>query len=90
LEIANNTSGTHSIQSLIEIINMPEEEEILRNCVEKHILRLACNSNGTHIIQKIITCFEEKNREYLNDYILKNMAKMSMNVNGICVVRYFI
>lgn len=89
LEIANNNAGTHSIQSLIEIINSKEEMEILRKCVEPHILRLAYNTNGTHIIQKIISCFEESNRNFLNDFILANLVKMCLNANGICVVKLF-
>jgi len=72
---------------MIEIITMPKELNSLRNCVEKHILRLSCNSNGTHIIQKIIGCFEEEKREFVNDFIINNLAKMSTNANGICVVR---
>lgn len=88
MEIANNGSGTHSLQSIIEIINMEEEEILLQKCVENNILKLSQNSNGTHIIQKIISCFEEKNRNYLNDFILNNLSKMCMNANGICVVSY--
>jgi hypothetical protein len=69
---------------------MKDEEELLRISIEKHILKLSYNSNGTHIIQKIISCFEEKDRKYLNDFILENLPKVCMNANGICVIKKFI
>jgi hypothetical protein len=90
LEIGNSPSGTHSIQTLIEIINTPNEELILQKCVEKNILKLSYNSNGTHIIQKIISCFSENRRIYLNEYILQNLVKICSDPNGICVIKKFI
>lgn len=39
--IACNPSGTHSIQTMIEIINMPSEEELLRKIIKTHILILS-------------------------------------------------
>jgi hypothetical protein len=86
LEISNNTFGTHAIQSLIEIINLQDEEDLLKRSLEGNILKISYNSNGTHIIQKIILCMEEKNRTYLNEFIINNLSKMCMNSNGICVV----
>ena len=34
-------SGTHALQSLIEIINMPGEEELVKESVKDNILRLS-------------------------------------------------
>lgn len=65
---------------------MEEEEILIKKYVEPYILKLSFNANGTHIIQKLITCFEENNRMFLNNYIIENMSHISMNVNGICVV----
>jgi hypothetical protein len=67
-------------------MNMEEEEILIKKNVEPHIMKLSFNPNGTHIIQKLITCFEENNREFLNDFIIDNLTQISMNVNGICVV----
>ena len=50
------------------------------------MLRLAYNSNGTHIVQKVITLYEEDQRQDFNENVIKNLAKMSMNANSICVV----
>ena len=40
-DISCNGSGTHSLQSLIEIINMPGEEELVKEAVKDHILKLS-------------------------------------------------
>jgi hypothetical protein len=40
-DIACNASGTHALQSLIEIINMPGEEELVKEAVKDNILRLS-------------------------------------------------
>jgi hypothetical protein len=39
--ISCNNSGTHAIQSLIEIINMPGEEELVKQAVKDNILTLS-------------------------------------------------
>jgi hypothetical protein len=40
-EISCNTSGTHALQSMIEIINLPAEEDVVKEAVKKHILMLS-------------------------------------------------
>lgn len=50
LEISCDKKGTHSMQCLIEMINMPEEEEELKNGIQDHIIDLAFDSNGTHVL----------------------------------------
>jgi hypothetical protein len=39
--IACNSSGTHSLQSLIEIINMEGEEQLVKQAVKNCILELS-------------------------------------------------
>ena len=39
--ISCHPSGTHAIQTLIEIINMPGEEELVKECVKDNILKLS-------------------------------------------------
>lgn len=57
-DIARNSSGTHSLQALIEIINLKEEEEIIKKSVEGKVVTLALDPNGTHVIQKILSCVD--------------------------------
>jgi hypothetical protein len=39
--IACNNSGTHSLQSLIEIINMKGEEDLVKDAVKNNIVTLS-------------------------------------------------
>jgi hypothetical protein len=51
---------------------------------------LCFNQNGSHIIEKIIIVFEEIEREYLNKYIMDNLLKLSMDINGNVLVKSFL
>jgi hypothetical protein len=89
-DISCNNSGTHALQSLIEIINMPGEEELLKQAVSKNILKLSYDVNGTHVIQKVISCIKEEDRQFINNTITKNFHKLVFDSNGICVLKKFI
>jgi len=88
--ISCNSSGTHALQSLIEIINLPEEEELLKLCVRSCVVSLSININGTHVVQKVVSCIKEQNREQINKIILDNFTKLIFDSNGICVLKKFI
>jgi hypothetical protein len=89
-EIACNSSGTHSVQSLIEIINMKEEEEIIKQSVNNNFMKLCLDSNGTHVVQKILSHLNESSREIINYSIIENVCKLVFDSNGICVIKKFI
>jgi len=76
MEIAMDPSGTHALQSLIEIINLNKNEDLIKGILnEENILKLSFNCNGTHILQKVISCFEEDNRSKINKCILENFCR---------------
>lgn len=82
-----DSSGTHALQSLIEIINLNKNEDLIKGILNKeNILKLSLNSNGTHILQKLISFFDEENRFLINKCILEHFSELCMNPNGICVV----
>ena len=74
---------------MIEIINMPGEEDLVKESVQKYLLLLSCDINGTHVIQKVLSCIDEANRETINKIILTNINKLIFDSNGICVVRSY-
>lgn len=90
ITIANDISGTHCLQSLIESIEMKDEEKSLKQCVFNHLLDLSFSSNATHVIQKIISVLKEPNRQYINSFVLSHFLILCKNVNGICVIKTFI
>jgi len=89
-KIAMNSSGTHSIQCLIESISTPEEEDLLNHCVEKDLLKLSYDSYSTHTIQKILTLIKEENRENINKILQENFLELVLDQNGICVAKKFV
>jgi len=89
-DIACNKKGTYALQGIIEIINLVDEENIIRESIEKHIVFLSLDNNGTHVIQKLITCFDEERREYLNSKIIENFLKLVLDQNGICIAKLLV
>ena len=87
LKISCDKKGTHSMQCLIEMINMPEEEIALRNGIRTHIVDLAFDPNGTHVLQKVLLCMKEENIDFIFDPILHNFIALSMDQNGLCVIK---
>lgn len=48
--ISCDRKGTHSMQCLIEMINMVEEENELKEAIRNHVIPLAFDPNGTHVL----------------------------------------
>ena len=86
VEIANNSYGTHPLQSLIEIINMPEEKKIVLNYILKNESVLALDSKGTHVLQKFISCTKDEERYELNQNLINLIDKLIINPFGVCVL----
>jgi len=90
LEISCDKKGTHSMQCLIEMINMPEEEEELKQGIKDQIVDLAFDANGTHVLQKVLLCMKEENIDFIFDPVIENFIDLSMDQNGLCVIKKII
>ena len=86
VEIANNSYGTHPLQSLIEIINMPEEKKIVLKYILNNESILALDSKGTHVLQKFISCTKDEERYELNQHLINLIDKLIINPFGVCVL----
>ena len=75
------------MQCLIEMINMPEEEEELKEGIKNHILDLAFDQHGTHVLQKVLLCLKEEHIDFIFNPILENFIRLSMDQNGLCVIK---
>lgn len=78
------------MQCLIEMINMPEEEEELKNGIQDHVIDLAFDANGTHVLQKVLLCMKEENIDFIFNPILEHLIELSMDQNGLCVIKKLI
>ena len=90
LVIATNKCGTHSIQSLMDAIQTPYEYLILNKLISKNMLLLFTDDNAYHIMMKMILDFPEEKRNILNLYLVMNVEKIIININGAFCVNKFI
>ena len=91
IQICANKSGTYSIQALIDVIKTPKEETIIKYLLCKNLLLLFCNQHAHHVIQKIIIDFPETKRDYLNKFVIENIAKICLNEYGtLCIIKFII
>jgi hypothetical protein len=88
--IACHNCGTHALQALIDVVNSPEEIDLIREAMKDYIYDLSIDNNGTHVIQKIFTKFDEDMRKHINYIILENLANLCNDANGISVIKKFV
>ena len=82
--------GTFSIQALLDEISSYEEEQTILNCIKRYEMEMAFNKNATHVLQKIVLLFPDMHRVLLNEIILDNFIALSLDSNGICLIKIFI
>ena len=87
--IANDICGNHSLQCLILLQNSKEERKIIKDCVSNDLNILCFNQKSSHVIQKIIKAVKEKDRGYLNTFIINNLINLCLDANGICIIKEF-
>ena len=88
-QIANDICGNHSLQCLILLQNSKEERKIIKECICNDLTFLCFNQKSSHVIQKIIEAIKEKDRDYLNNFILNHLIDLCIDVNGICIIKEF-
>ena len=88
-QIANDICGNHSLQCLILLQNSKEERKIIKECIMNDLAFLCFNQKSSHVIQKIIKAIKEKDRGYLNNYIINNLIDLCVDANGICIIKEF-
>ena len=86
VEIANNSFGTHPLQNLIEIINMPEEKKLILSYILNNESELALDSKGSHVLQKFISGTKGEERIELNNNLMNLIDKLIVNPFGVCVL----
>ena len=88
-QIANDICGNHSLQCLIMLQNSKEERKVIKECVIGDLEFLCFNQKSSHVIQKIIKAIKEKDRGYLNTFIINNLIDLCVDANGICIIKEF-
>jgi hypothetical protein len=89
IEISKDFQGTFCIQTLLDEISSFEEEQKILNSIKDYEMEMAFNKNATHVLQKIVLLFPDKHRLHLNEIILNNFIALSLDSNGICLIKIF-
>ena len=89
IEISKDFQGTFCIQALLDEISSFEEEQKILNSIKDYEMEMAFNKNATHVLQKIVLLFPDKHRLHLNEIILNNFIALSLDSNGICLIKIF-
>ena len=89
IEISKDFQGTFCIQALLDEISSFEEEQKILNSIKDYEMEMAFNKNATHVLQKIVLLFPDKHRLNLNEIILNNFIALSLDSNGICLIKIF-
>jgi len=84
---ARINKGTHTIQKMVDLANLDEEEKFFEIVLTGHVGVLAIDQQGTHIVQKIITSFTEINRQYIFNEIQEAFLSISKNSHGLWVIK---
>ena len=75
---------------MIDLINLQEEEDFIRDIIKGHVVVLSLDSQGTHVVQKVIICFDEEKRGFVFEEIMKEFIEVGTNSNGLCVIKKLI
>ena len=90
INISKDSSGTFSVQALLNEVSSINEEQQILNCIKTHEMEMAFNKNATYVLQKIVLLFPDIHRAYLNEIILNNFKDLCLDSNGICLIKNFI
>ena len=89
ISISEDSSGTFSLQALLNEISSIEEQQQILNCIKNYEMEMAYNKNATHVLKKIVLLFPDRNRIYLNEVILNNFIELCLDSFGICLIKIF-
>ena len=90
VNICSNIYGTYSIESLIQIKKETAEVQLFDYLIEINLGNLITNENSYHLIIELIKEVPEEKRKYLNDYLIKNIDKISSNEYGYSCIKKLI
>ena len=90
INVCKDSSGTFSLQALLDQITTKEEEQIILKYIKNNEMDMAYDKNATHVLQKLILLFPDNSRIELNKIILDNIINLCLDSNGICLIKNFI
>jgi hypothetical protein len=87
VNISKNIHGTRASQKLIELIDSPEEVEIVKAAFMEHIVDLIEDLNGNHVVQKCLIKLNSDDNQFIYDGITNNLVSVATLRHGCCVLQ---
>jgi hypothetical protein len=87
VNISKNIHGTRAAQKLIELIQTPEEVEIIKAAFMEHIVDLIEDLNGNHVVQKCLMKLNSTDNQFIYDGITENLVSVATLRHGCCVLQ---
>jgi len=87
VNISKNIHGTRASQKLIELLDSPEEVEIVRAAFMEHIVDLIEDLNGNHVVQKCLIKLNCEDNQFIYDGITQNLVSVATLRHGCCVLQ---
>jgi hypothetical protein len=85
VQIAKDPRGTHSLQALIGLCSLPQEELVYIRSFGPHVLELAVHPNASHVLQKLVVTI--KKTSFITDQVAFRARQLSCDKLGICLVK---
>mmetsp|Transcript_18289 Transcript_18289/g.32864 ORF Transcript_18289/g.32864 Transcript_18289/m.32864 type:complete len:403 (-) Transcript_18289:69-1277(-) len=85
VSIAMDPRGTHSLQALISLCSLPQEELVYMRDFGPHVLDLAIHPNAAHVLQKLVLTV--KKTSFITDLVAYRARKLSCDKLGVCLVK---
>lgn len=85
LWLAKDNHGTHSLQTLVTMLSLNEEDELFRAELEEHVVELSIHPNGTHVVQKLLVHL--RNNDFILRQIVTHALELATNQLGLCVIK---
>ena len=86
-EIAFNKWGSYSLQALIKLISLPEEQEIITRFIKGRVYDLSMDKQANFVLQKLILVLNEKCLNPLIDEILLIFNHLIYNPSGVNLLK---
>lgn len=90
VEIAFNKWGSYSLQALIKIVSLPEEQEIIKQCIKGRVYELSMDKQSNFVLQKLFLLLNEKGMIPITDEIFHIFNHLLYNSIGIGLLKNLI
>jgi len=85
VKIAKDVRGTHSLQTVISMASLEEEETLYKEEFSGHIVELATHNYASHVVQRLIITVKDKS--YIMNELRGSCTALAKDKLGLCVIK---